>query len=159
MIQNDKSFCINQIDLWSFLVLLYVKSDNAFPWVSAHISGFNIGAPIGYKLRAIPAIHEINALREVLWQQLGKFLLKSIIALWVLRLIEYKSISLILVLARIVLMLTIITVSLLIHYFWRLTVVTKVIGQSTSKACVPPTALQYTSRCFTEKHHESNFAK
>ncbi len=24
------------------------KSDNAFPWVSAHISGFNIGAPIEY---------------------------------------------------------------------------------------------------------------
>ncbi len=29
-------------------------------------------------LRAIPAIHEINALREVFWQWLGKFLLKSI---------------------------------------------------------------------------------
>ena len=24
------------------------KSDNAFPWVSAHISGSNIGAPIEY---------------------------------------------------------------------------------------------------------------
>ncbi len=32
-------------------------------------------------LRVIPAIPEINALREVLWQQVGKFLLKSIIAL------------------------------------------------------------------------------
>ncbi len=32
-------------------------------------------------LRAIPAIHEINALREVLWQRVGKFLLKSTIAL------------------------------------------------------------------------------
>ncbi len=33
-------------------------------------------------LRAVPEIHEINALREVLWQQVGKFLLKSIIAFW-----------------------------------------------------------------------------
>ena len=33
------------------------------------------------KLRAIPAILEINALREVLWQRVGKFPLKSIIAL------------------------------------------------------------------------------
>ncbi len=32
--------------------------------------------------RAIPAVNEINALKEVLWQQVGKFLLKSIIALW-----------------------------------------------------------------------------
>ncbi len=32
-------------------------------------------------LRAIPAIHETNALREVLWQPVGKFLLKSTIAL------------------------------------------------------------------------------
>ncbi len=28
-------------------------------------------------LRVIPAIHETNALREVLWQRVGKFLLKS----------------------------------------------------------------------------------
>ena len=48
-----------------------------FQWVSAHISGFNIGAHIEYAhnilhmmtwsyhiLRAIPAINEINALRE-----------------------------------------------------------------------------------------------
>ncbi len=50
------------------------KSNNAFPWVSAHISGFNIGAPNEYAcnilqwsyriLRAITAIQEINALRE-----------------------------------------------------------------------------------------------
>ena len=57
-----------------------------FQWESAHISGFNIGAPIEYAhnliLRAIPTIHEINFLREVLWQQVGKFLLKSIIALY-----------------------------------------------------------------------------
>ncbi len=33
-------------------------------------------------LRSMPAIHEINALREVLGQRMGKFLLKSIIALW-----------------------------------------------------------------------------
>ena len=32
-------------------------------------------------LRAIPAIHEIYALREVFWQRVGKFLFKSIIAL------------------------------------------------------------------------------
>ena len=32
-------------------------------------------------LRAIPAIHEINALREIFWQRMGKFLLKSIITL------------------------------------------------------------------------------
>ncbi len=32
-------------------------------------------------LRAIPAILETNALREVLWQRVGKFLLKSSIAL------------------------------------------------------------------------------
>ncbi len=57
------------------------KGNNAFQWVSAHISGFNIGAPIEY------AIHEINALREVFWQRVGKFLLKSIIAL----LIWYQS--------------------------------------------------------------------
>ncbi len=41
-----------------------------FQWESAHISGFNIGAPIEYAhnliLRAIPTIHEINFLREVL---------------------------------------------------------------------------------------------
>ena len=51
-----------------------------------------IGAPIEYPhsilhvsyhlLRAIPVIHEINALREVFGQRVGKFLLKSIIALW-----------------------------------------------------------------------------
>ncbi len=67
-----------------------------FQWVSAHISGFNIGAPTEYAHSilhvsdhlppyvmtwAIPAIHEINALRVVLWQLLGKFLFKSIIAL------------------------------------------------------------------------------
>ena len=52
------------------------KSDNAFFRVSAHIPGSYIGAPIEY------AIHEINALREGLWQRVGKFLLKSIIALW-----------------------------------------------------------------------------
>ncbi len=53
-----------------------------------------IGAPIEYvnnilhvsdhvppALRAIPAIHETNALREVLWQRVGKYLLKSTIAL------------------------------------------------------------------------------
>ena len=34
-----------------------------FQWESAHISCFNVGAPIEY---AIPAIHETNALREVL---------------------------------------------------------------------------------------------
>ncbi len=33
-------------------------------------------------LRAIPAIHEINVLREVFEQRVGKFLLKSIIDLW-----------------------------------------------------------------------------
>ncbi len=33
-------------------------------------------------LRAIWAIHEANALREVLWQRVGKFLLKSTIALF-----------------------------------------------------------------------------
>ena len=33
-------------------------------------------------LMAISAIGEINALREVLWQQVGKFLFKRIIALW-----------------------------------------------------------------------------
>ncbi len=37
-------------------------------------------------LRAIPAIHETNALREVLWHRMGKFLLKSTIALC-----RYKS--------------------------------------------------------------------
>ncbi len=52
------------------------KSDNAFPWVSANISGFKIESPIEYAhrflhvsyliLRAVPAIHEVNALREVL---------------------------------------------------------------------------------------------
>ena len=36
---------------------------------------------ITYILRAIPAIHEINARRGVFWQRVGKFLLKSIIAL------------------------------------------------------------------------------
>ena len=46
-----------------------------FQWVSAHTSGFNIGAPTEY------AINEINALREALGQQVGKFLLKSIITL------------------------------------------------------------------------------
>ncbi len=35
-----------------------------------------------WSLRTIPATHEINALREVFWQRVGKFLLKSIIALW-----------------------------------------------------------------------------
>ncbi len=35
-------------------------------------------------LRAIPDIHEINALREVFLQRVGKFLLKSIIALCLL---------------------------------------------------------------------------
>ena len=33
-------------------------------------------------LRVIPVIHEINALREVFWEWVGKFLLKSIIALY-----------------------------------------------------------------------------
>ncbi len=33
-------------------------------------------------LRAIPAIHETNALREVLWQRVGKFQLKSTTALF-----------------------------------------------------------------------------
>ncbi len=36
---------------------------------------------VNFKLRTIPAIHKINALREVLWQRVGKFLLKSIITL------------------------------------------------------------------------------
>ncbi len=35
-------------------------------------------------LRAIPAIHVLNALREVLGQRVGKFLLKTIIALYVI---------------------------------------------------------------------------
>ena len=48
------------------------KTDNAFPQLSAQVSVFNIGAPIDYAhsilhasdhliLRAIQAIHEINA--------------------------------------------------------------------------------------------------
>ncbi len=37
---------------------------------------------LGYlMLRAIPGIHETNALREVLWQRVGKFLLESTITL------------------------------------------------------------------------------
>ncbi len=59
------------------------KSNNAFPWVSVHISCFNIGVPIAYAhiLRSIPAIHLMNTLRGVLWQWVGKFLSKSIIVL------------------------------------------------------------------------------
>ena len=33
------------------------KSDNAFPWISAHISGFNIGAPIKYA-NSIPHVSD-----------------------------------------------------------------------------------------------------
>ncbi len=50
------------------------KSDNVFSWVSAHIYGFNIGAP--FECAAIQL-----TLREVLWQRVGEFLLENIIAL------------------------------------------------------------------------------
>ncbi len=46
-----------------------IKSDNAFPWVSAHISGFNIVAPIEHAYSILHVsdlcnnlIEEINAL-------------------------------------------------------------------------------------------------
>ena len=40
------------------------KSDNAFPLVSAHISSFNIGAPIEY-VHSIVHLSDHYALREV----------------------------------------------------------------------------------------------
>ncbi len=80
--QNKRSKGLGSREKRPFLVhfnlkvLGYTRSDNAFLWVSAHISSFNIGAPIEYAhsilhvsyliLRAIPAIHEIDVLREVL---------------------------------------------------------------------------------------------
>ncbi len=64
------------------------KGDSAFAWISAqpllepllnmHTTFYM--SVITYL--HIPAIHETNALREVLWQRVGKFLLKSTIALW-----------------------------------------------------------------------------
>ncbi len=50
------------------------KSHSAFPWISAQ----PLLKPL---LNMHTTIHEINALREVLWQRVGKFLLKSIITL------------------------------------------------------------------------------
>ena len=66
------------------------KSDSAFACISAHpllepllnMHTASYMSAITYLiLRAIPAIHEINALREVSWQRVGKFLFKSTIAL------------------------------------------------------------------------------
>ncbi len=63
------------------------KSDNGFAWISAHHllepllnmhAAFYMSV-ITY-LNMLP-IHEINALREVFWRRVGKFLLKSIITL------------------------------------------------------------------------------
>ncbi len=64
--------------IWGLYVIL-AKSDNAFPLVFAHISPFNIVAPMEYthstlkvafllgkSVKAIPSIHEINDLRQVL---------------------------------------------------------------------------------------------
>ena len=89
-------------------LLLRLKGDSAFPWISAqpllgpllnlhttlysHVSDHIppcVAIAWSYLiLRAIPAINETNAPREVLWQRVGKFLLKSTIALyaWVLTL-------------------------------------------------------------------------
>ena len=58
------------------------KSDNGFAWISAQplldMHTASHMSVITYP-RAIPAIHEITALREVFWHRVGKFLLKSII--------------------------------------------------------------------------------
>ncbi len=75
---------------------LQSKSDNGFAWIAAQpllepllnmhtascMSVILCVMTWGYLiLWAIPVIHEINALREVSGQRVGKFLLKSIIAL------------------------------------------------------------------------------
>ncbi len=68
------------------------KSDNGFAWIAAqpllepllNIHTASCMSVITYVkiLRAIIVIHEINALREVFRQRVGKLLLKSIIALF-----------------------------------------------------------------------------
>ncbi len=53
-----------------------------FEVYSAHVFNNSFGRVWSYLiLRAIPVINEINALREVFGQRMGKFLLKSIIPL------------------------------------------------------------------------------
>ncbi len=69
------------------------KSDNGFAWISAqpllepllNMHAAVYMSVITLILRAIPAIHEINALREVFWRRVGKFLFKSIITLYSLQ--------------------------------------------------------------------------
>ncbi len=100
--------CIISFKIWcDFAELMFVwwvyicqseqRAKMVSQWVSPHISGSNIGAPIEfahnilymsvvtelpYNLILRAAIHKINALREALGQRMGKFLLKTIIALY-----------------------------------------------------------------------------
>ncbi len=69
------------------------KGYSAFPWIPAQplLEPLLNMHPTSYCTcqwsctsiccHSIPAIHETNALREVLWQRVGKFLLKNTIAL------------------------------------------------------------------------------
>ncbi len=66
-----------------YIALVSAKSYSAFPWISAQplLEPLMNMHTTSY-MSVIPAIHETNALREDLWQRVGKFLLKSTIALW-----------------------------------------------------------------------------
>ncbi len=67
-------------------VIILVKSNNAFAWISPCIYGAPIECAhsilhVSHHGATVICCHERNALREVLGQWLGKFLLKSINAL------------------------------------------------------------------------------
>ena len=82
--------------LWIFLDICPapIGYEHIILHVSDHLHQY-VAIAYGYFiLRPLPAIHKINALREVFWHRVGKFLLKSIIALLLLILcflISYES--------------------------------------------------------------------
>ncbi len=71
-------FSLHKIHFWKV-----ERKSNGFAWISAEpLLDPLLNMHTASHMSVIPAIHEINAQREVFWQQVGKFLFKSIIALY-----------------------------------------------------------------------------
>ncbi len=85
---EDYKTCIALVDsIRNSNLSVGIKGDSAFPWISAQPLLEPLLEPLlnmhtSSYMSVITYLHETSALREVLWQRMGKFLLKSTIALW-----------------------------------------------------------------------------